>query len=93
MTQRFRIDTENVLSKEVDGELVLLDVKSQLYIGGNRSTAVLWPLLEKGATTEELAGALVSSFGIDEHRADADVGSLIGQLRERELLAEDPQQG
>ncbi|MFN8150906.1 MAG: PqqD family protein [Solirubrobacterales bacterium] len=77
-----RIDTDNVLSREVEGETVILDTRTQRYIGGNRSVTALWPLLERGATRGELAARLVAEFGISAERAEADVAALVSQLAE-----------
>ncbi|MCB8969174.1 MAG: PqqD family protein [Thermoleophilales bacterium] len=81
------IDTEQVLAREVDGETVILDLSTQRYVGGNRSVSALWPLLERGASLEELTARLVEEFGIDAERAGADVAAFVDQLRELGLLS------
>lgn len=81
------IDTEQVLAREVDGETVILDLSTQRYVGGNRSVSALWPLLERGASLEELTARLVEEFGIDAERAGADVAAFVDQLRELGLMS------
>lgn len=81
-----RIDTERVLAREVEGETVILDLRTQRYIGGNRSVAVLWPLLEDGATAAQLAERLVEEFGVEPARADADVAAFVTRLGELGLM-------
>ena len=88
-----RIDTERVLAREVEGETVILDLRTQRYVGGNRSVAVLWPLLERGATRAELAARLGEEFGISSERAEADVGAFVAQLAELGLAAAAPGYG
>ncbi len=82
-----RIDTENVLAREVEGETVILDMRSQRYVGGNRSVTVLWPLLEQGASRERLADRLVEEFGVERERAMADVAAFIAQLTDLGLVS------
>jgi hypothetical protein len=88
VSEQIRIDQQKALAREVEGELVILDVESKMYIGGNRSTAVLWPLLQEGATAERLTEALVDHFAIEPERARADVDGFVSDLRKRALLAE-----
>ncbi|MCB0865633.1 MAG: PqqD family protein [Solirubrobacterales bacterium] len=76
-----------MLAREVDGETVILDLSTQRYVGGNRSVSALWPLLERGASLEELTARLVEEFGIDAERAGADVAAFVDQLRELGLLS------
>jgi len=82
-----RIDTENVLAREVEGETVILDLRTQRYVGGNRSATVLWPLLEAGATREQLAGRLAEEFGLAAERAAGDVAAFVDQLAELGLIS------
>jgi hypothetical protein len=49
---------------------------------------VLWRTLSNGATRDELAAALTSTFGIDEEAALADVDGFVAELRARRLLEE-----
>lgn len=81
-----RIDTDEVLAREVEGETVILDLRAQRYVGGNRSVAVLWPLLERGATRAELAARLRDEFGVSGERAEADVTAFVAQLAELGLI-------
>jgi hypothetical protein len=81
-----RIDTSRVDAREVGGELVILDLKAQRYLGGNRSAALLWPLLVEGASREALADRLVTEWSVDSERARADVEALIGTLEQLDLL-------
>jgi hypothetical protein len=86
VSETIRIDTSRVEAREVGGELVILDLRGQRYLGGNRSTAVLWPLLVEGASHQELADRLVASCEVDAERAHEDVGRLVSSLTELDLL-------
>ena len=87
MSETIRVDTARVEAREVEGELVILDLKGQRYLGGNRSTAVLWPLLVEGASQEALADRLVSEWEIDAGRAKGDVDDLVRALESLDLLS------
>lgn len=85
--ERLRIDPEAVEWREVEGEVVALDVARSEYIAVNASGVVLWRALEKGATRAELVGALAAEFDLDEDRAGADVDAFLESLSERGILA------
>jgi hypothetical protein len=74
--------------REIEGEVVAVDMETSSYLGANEAGAVLWRALAVGATKEELAELLVARFGIDPERAAADTEAFLAQLREGGLLAE-----
>ena len=73
--------------REFDGEAVLLDLRTSMYLSTNPSATVLWRKLEDGATETALAKALVDAFGVAVERARADVAAFLADCRERDLLA------
>jgi Coenzyme PQQ synthesis protein D (PqqD) len=83
---RIKVDTGRVEAREIEGELVMLDLGSHVYLRGNRSAAVLWPLLTEGATRDELMSGLVQRYGVDETTAANDVDGFLGVLRTRGWL-------
>ena len=74
--------------RDVDGEVVVLDLAGSRYLGVNGSGRVLWLALADGATESELTEALVREFGVPEDRARADVHAFVGDLRQRGLVEE-----
>lgn len=88
MSETIRIDTARVEAREVGGELVILDLKGQRYLGGNRSASLLWPLLVEGASRAALAERLASECNIDVERAQGDIDQLVGALDRLDLLDE-----
>ena len=72
--------------REVEGELVVLDLRESRYLAVNRTGQVLWADLVEGATYDELIDHLVDAFDIDRVHAAADVDSFTGELESRGLL-------
>ena len=76
----------NVMSREVAGETVLVDLSTELYFSLNSTGALIWSKLESGLDQDEIAEALVDRFGIGHDTAAADVDRLCYELVEAGLL-------
>jgi Coenzyme PQQ synthesis protein D (PqqD) len=87
MTEALTLKPDAVQWREIEGEIVALDTDAGVYFAGNRSAAVLWPMLARGCTRGELVDRLVEAFAIDRSHAGTDVDEFVDQLRARGLLA------
>ena len=81
-----QLRTEDLAWREIDTEVVAVDVTTSMYLSANESGAVLWRLLAAGATRAQLASALQERYGIDRTRAEADVDTFLESLESRDLL-------
>jgi coenzyme PQQ synthesis protein D (PqqD) len=72
--------------REVEGEIVALDLEACAYIAVNRTGTALWPKLVEGTSRDQLVQALAESFGIDDQTASRDVDAFVGDLGQRGLL-------
>lgn len=86
MSERYTLRPGRVEWRQVEGEIVALDVEASEYLAVNSSGAVLWERLVAGVTTEELVGELQARYGIDEATAAGDVAAFLDQLRGRGVL-------
>ncbi|HVL90600.1 MAG TPA: lasso peptide biosynthesis PqqD family chaperone [Actinomycetota bacterium] len=77
---------KEVLSRELDGEAVLLDLRSGRYFGLNGTGAVVWSMLKDGAEREQIAHQITEEFAVDLVRARADVDAFIESLVGRGLI-------
>ncbi len=83
-----RLRSDALEWREVEGEVVALDVEAFEYVAANRAGAVLWRELAAGATPDDLAAALVQRFEVDEPTAARDVDRFLAVLRDRDLIEE-----
>jgi hypothetical protein len=72
--------------REVEGEIVALDVGAAEYVSANPTGAVLWKELAGGSSREQLVGALTREFRVDGATAERDVDRFVTTLRDRGLL-------
>lgn len=83
---RVQINSANVSWREVDGEVVALDLRSSTYFSTNRTGAIMWHAMVDGCSVDDLIELLQATFGIDETRAAADVTAFLDLLSKNKLL-------
>jgi hypothetical protein len=83
---RLTLRTDDLTWREVDGEIVALEGRRSMYLSANGSGGMLWRMLARGATRDELADALATAYGIDAAAAGTDTDLFLEQLRSAGLL-------
>ena len=89
MNQEIRLRREDLEWRELEGEIVVLDLRRSTYLAVNRIGALLWPRLLGGATRDSLVQTLIDDFGLEGSEAESDVSAFLQALREQELLIEE----
>jgi hypothetical protein len=86
---QIRLRQDDVEWREIEGEIVVLDLRRSTYLAVNRIGALLWPRLAAGATRDVLVQKLVDDFGLQYSTAEPDVDAFLQELRDQELLIEE----
>jgi Coenzyme PQQ synthesis protein D (PqqD) len=86
--KRLRLRTSDLEWREIEDEVIAVDVQTSTYLSANSSGMVLWRALARGTTRKALVDRLVEIYGIDGERAGADVDRFLDDLRSRDLLAD-----
>lgn len=81
-----RIRSTNVSWREVDAEVIALDLDSSTYFSTNRTGALLWHAMVDGATVGSLVTLLENSFKVPAETARADVNAFLKLVRANGLL-------
>jgi hypothetical protein len=81
-----KLREDDLTWREIDGDLVVLDLRTSTYLTANASATVLMKELAQERTDEELVQALVDSFQISEAQAAQGVDTFVGELDRRGLL-------
>lgn len=76
--------------RDVQGDVVALDVRRAVYLATNDAGGVLWSRLSSGATREELVAALLDEFDVMPDQAEADVDSFLRRLEDLDLVERSP---
>lgn len=75
-----------VLHQELEGETVLLDLKSERYFGLDESGTRIWTLLLELERPDAVVEKMLQEFDVDEKRLRADVADLLTRLLDGELI-------
>ena len=82
--------SSSVVTREVGGEMVLMDLDSGTYFGLDAVGARAWQALEDGRTISELCAQIEEGFEVSPQKLRDDVMSLVGSLLEHKLVAKLP---
>lgn len=84
--EKLHLKRDDVVWREVDGELVVLELSTTTYLTLNGSAKALWLCLADGATSGELARVLADRYQISAEQAMSDTDLFLSDLEERHLL-------
>ena len=76
----------DVLSQEVSGETVLLDLNNEKYFGLNEVGTRIWQLLQKENNLEKIYEILLDEYEVDAKQLRKDFDDIINQLMESGLI-------
>lgn len=84
--RRYTVVGESLSWREVDGEVVILDLSSSKYLALNGPAALMWKRLAVGASPAELAELLLQTYEVDAARAGSDARAFLADCTERGLV-------
>jgi hypothetical protein len=85
-SELLKLDADAIHWRELNGEVIAIDLRNNQYLTINPSGVLLWPLLARGATLEQLSAALLGRWSLDPQRAHQDADRFVAWLREQRLL-------
>jgi hypothetical protein len=77
---------DGVVWRELDGEIVLLDLRSSMYFTLNSTGKLLWDLLAQPSTTQVLVASIIDAYGVSDAQAASDVEAFVVALAEHDLV-------
>ena len=80
----------DVLFRDLSGEAVLLDLKSQRYFGLDEVGTRIWQLLNKDGCIETVVAAMCGEYEADEAELRQDLRSFLLDLAEAGLIELEP---
>jgi hypothetical protein len=77
---------ESVLSQQISGESVLLDMDSEQYFGLDEVGTRIWQLLTEHGRLAEVYAAMLAEFDVEPAVLERDLANLIAALADRGLV-------
>lgn len=77
----------DALSRELDGEVLVLDLRTSLYFGMTGTAARIWQLLEAGQDRDAIVAALAREFDAPADTVARDVDAFLDDLITRGLAS------
>jgi hypothetical protein len=77
---------DGVMSVELEGETVLLDTLSGQYFRLNSTGTLVWTLLERACSIDELAEQFSAEVEVDAGELRRDLTELLESLQEQQLV-------
>ncbi|MCB1708518.1 MAG: PqqD family protein [Halioglobus sp.] len=70
----------DVISQEVSGETVLLDLESENYFGLDEVGTRIWQLIQQTNDLQAIYQTLLTEYDVAEDRLQQDLGNLLGEI-------------
>jgi hypothetical protein len=86
---RLRPNRPDVVAKPVDGQVILVNLSTDVYYRLDAVGSFLWSMIEQGHSAGAMAGALARDYGADGKRAGMDVRALLDQMLKERLVVPD----
>lgn len=83
---QWKLNDEAMVWREVDGEVVVLQLEQSTYLSVNGSGRELWLRLADGASVRDLADTLCDSYSVAANQALADSEAFLQGLRDNDLV-------
>ena len=87
-TQKITI-SDHALSQEVNGETVILDLKSESYFGLDEVGTRIWQLLQEHGEAKKVFDVMLDEFDVDADTLASDMKNLIDDLVDKGLISSD----
>ena len=74
------------ISREVNGETLVLDARSELIHQLNATATFIWQQARSEISTGDIAAALAEEYAVDLETAERDVAATLARLKELDLV-------
>jgi hypothetical protein len=82
----FRLEPD-VVSRRLDDQTVLVNLRTNRIFELNRTGARLWDLLGEGSSESQIVERLLSEFDVSQEQLEREVRELIASLLDEGLIA------
>ena len=85
LTSRIKI-SDDIVSRNLQGEIVLLDLKTGSYYGLDVMGTIMWDLIQKHKSLEKVHDLLTEEYDIAEVQCTQDLLNFVSTLHDKKLI-------
>ena len=85
MTYKIKIP-DHVLTRVVDGELIILDLNRGVYCGLDEIGALFWTEMSDGRSLEDAINLLLETYDVSRATLETDLHNLLEDLKSKNLV-------
>jgi Coenzyme PQQ synthesis protein D (PqqD) len=86
LQSHFRPREEEVASKVIDGEAIIINLANGVYYSMDKVGALVWDLLQAGHTLEEVIVGVTCRYDVTREQAESNVRDLVQELVQENLV-------
>jgi len=79
--------SEDQVSTEIDGEVVLMGIESGNYYGFDEILSRIWNIIETPTSISSLIDQLIQEYDVDRNECETDVLSTLNELLKDDLIS------
>lgn len=83
---RIRANDQDVASKVVDGEAILINLTNGMYYSMDSVSGFVWSMIMQGGSVDTITSAVTAHYSVQETDARTDVRRLVEELLEEGLI-------
>lgn len=88
MHNQYFIDRERIISEEIDGDTVVINLETGCYYSINQTASFIFFAYDYGDTFNQVLKGYQLIFSVDEKKATTDVNNITSYLVDKKLLTE-----
>lgn len=77
---------KDVVFRDLEGELVLLNLATGVYFGLDPIGTRIWALIDDGRTAHEIVSTITAEYEVDAEACRADLEKFLATLRDNDLV-------
>ena len=77
---------KDVVFRDLEGELVLLNLATGVYFGLDPIGTRIWALIDDGRTVDQIVDAITEEYEVDPSVCRADLERFLATLRDNDLV-------
>ena len=80
------VAAKDQVATELAGEVVILDLKSEMYYGLNAVGARIWALIQEPTSPDQIRDTILAEYEVEPERCEGDILALLQDMAARGLV-------